>query len=464
MFQTHLKEAAMRRLCALMLFMLGLLMIAGSSTVFAQDDAIKFKGGFYERLRHEFWKNNTDMENTYYSTGDRNYFRFKTSLWGQADFQNLGLYAKLTNEIKSYNLFGTSGRKVYYNDHRHWDPDEAIFDNLYLDIKKPGDLPVSFRIGRQDLIGQYGENFLVCDGTPGDGSRTFYFNALKSSWDVDDKNTFDFVYLNNPRDDRWLPVINEDKNPVNLNVTDEEGYIFYLKNKSIKNLALEPYYIFKREDHDYGSGYQSQKGRINTLGFFSKYQTAPWTFHVQAADQFGKYGLDDRDAQGGYAFVDYDLKDVAMKPQISGGYVYLSGNKQGTSKDEAWDPLWCRFPIYSELYAQEFTYESGNSYWTNLSMYRIGVTVAPFKQAKFNLNYSFLRANELAAASATYNMSGTGKSRGHLVISKLDYTFNKNISSYLLGEYFIPDRGNHGFYTKNADPAIFVRTQLELKF
>ncbi|HOU36640.1 MAG TPA: hypothetical protein PK562_05155, partial [Candidatus Omnitrophota bacterium] len=106
----------------------------------------------------------------------------------------------------------------------------------------------------------------------------------------------------------------------------------------------------------------------------------------------------------------------------------------------------------------------GNSYWTNLSMYRIGVTLIPFKQAKFNLNYSFLRANELVAANATGNLSGTGKNRGHLIIGKLDYTFNKNISSYLLGEYFIPNHGSNGFYTDAADPAIFIRTQLELKF
>jgi hypothetical protein len=448
-----------------LLGMLGLLLPCGLRTACAQDDAVKFTGGFYERLRHEFWKNNQDMESTYYGGGDRNFFRVKTSVWGQMDYEkSLSVFGKLTNEIKSYNLLGSGNRKVYYNDHRHWDPDEVIFDNLYADIKKPGDLPLNFRIGRQDLIGQYGENFLICDGTPGDGSRTFYFNALKSSWTIDDVNTFDFIYTNNPRDDKWMPVINEDKNPVALNVTDEEGYIFYLKNKSIKDLALEPYYIFKREDHDYGSGYQAQKGRINTLGIFSKYTTAPWTFHGQAADQFGKYGLQDRHAQGGYLFADYDLKDVVMKPQLNAGYVYLSGNKQGSTKNEAWDPLWCRFPIYSELYAQAFQYESGNSYWTNLSMYRVGVTVVPCKASKFNLNYSFLRANELAAASATGDLSGAGKNRGHLLIAKFDYTFNKNICAYVLGEYFVPCRGSNSFYTKAADPAIFTRTQLEFKF
>ena len=97
-------------------------------------------------------------------------------------------------------------------------------------------------------------------------------------------------------------------------------------------------------------------------------------------------------------------------------------------------------------------------------MYCIGVTVKPCVKSKLNLNYSILRANELSAANATYDLSGSGKNRGQLIISKFDYTFNSKVSAYLLGEYFIPNRGNHGFYTKNADPAIFVRTQLELKF
>jgi hypothetical protein len=83
---------------------------------------------------------------------------------------------------------------VYSNNHQHWDPDEVIFDNFYVDLKKPGGAPVDFRIGRQDLIGQYGEGFLISDGTPGDGSRTFYFNAVKAAWAVNGEITFDMIY------------------------------------------------------------------------------------------------------------------------------------------------------------------------------------------------------------------------------------------------------------------------------
>jgi hypothetical protein len=79
---------------------------------------------------------------------------------------------------------------------------------------------------------------------------------------------------------------------------------------------------------------------------------------------------------------------------------------------------------------------------------------------KLVLIYIYLRANELPAANAAASISGTGKNRGSLYQAKIDHTFNKHFAGYILGEYFKPDN----FYTNDPDPAIFVRTQLEIKF
>ncbi|MGE5308703.1 MAG: alginate export family protein [Deltaproteobacteria bacterium] len=432
--------------------------------LFAQQQ-LKFSYGLYERVRHEYWNNNIDMsnQNETLSTrgGDRNFFRFKTSVWGQADYTDTyTLYAKLTNEIKSYLYLGRSRDKGARAD---WD--EVVFDNLFIDAKKPAELPVSFRLGRQDLLNQYGENFLIADGTPVDGSRTFYFNALKASWTVDDKNNLDLVYINDPRTDIWLPVINRNRNtfqtPTAVEYSDAAAFIVDLKNKSVENLLLEPYYIYKHEGGvGPGGGLMTFPGEINTVGGFAKYAIAPWTLHFQLADQFGTYGDNDRQALGGYAFIDREFKQTVFSPVWTVGYVYLSGDDKNTARNEGWDPLFCRYPIWSEIYAQEFTGESGNSYWTNLSMYRTQVLLTLTKQAKFALIYSYLRANELPTANAAASISGTGKNRGSLYQAKLDYMFNKNFNSYILAEYFKPDN----FYTNDPDPAIFTRVQLEIKF
>ena len=41
----------------------------------------------------------------------------------------------------------------------------------------------------------------------------------------------------------------------------------------------------------------------------------------------------------------------------------------------------------------------------------------------------------------------------------LDYTFNKNVNGYILAEYFIP-----GDFYKVKDEALFLRTELQVKF
>jgi hypothetical protein len=417
------------------------------------SDEIKYKFGIIERLRHEYWKNNKDMNSQSMDSGDRNFFRFKTSAWGQADYDIYTLFVKLTNEAKSYLYYGGNAKKGLTGE-----SDELLFDNLYLDVKKPGGAPVDFRLGRQDLLNMYGENFLLGDGTPGDGSRTYYFNALKASWTIDKENTLDLLYIDMPKTDQYLPVFDQNKGETALSLNDELAYVVYLKNKSIKDLSIEPYYIYKHEGA--ASGLQSQTGEIHTAGAYSKYMMAPWTLHVQLADQFGKYGTEDRQALGGFAFIDQDFKEIPFSPVLSLGYVYLSGDDKNTSKNEGWDPLFSRFPIWSEILVTSFTGESGVGYWTNMQMYRAQAALKLCPKSKLTLIYSLLRANELVPASATYSFSGTGKTRGSLYQAKLDYTFNKNVAGYILGEYFDP--GN--FYTSTADAAVFVRTQIEIKF
>ena len=57
---------------------------------------LQFKCGSSFRLRHEYWKNWKDMDND--QKDNRNFFRVKSSLWGQWDYdKSLSLYAKLTN-------------------------------------------------------------------------------------------------------------------------------------------------------------------------------------------------------------------------------------------------------------------------------------------------------------------------------------------------------------------------------
>jgi len=439
------------------------LLVLNEATAFSEA---KFKWGPYLRLRHEYWRNVLDSESkdlTNEAKDNRNFFRIKAGAWAQADLTDwLSASIKLIDEFRAYTYYfqSTSKKKGY-----HFDVNELYFDNLYVDVKKVLNLPVDLRIGRQDFLGQYGESFLIGDGTPGDGSRSFYFNAAKASWAVDQNNSVDMIYITDPRDDTYLPVINEDKNPFNLNTTNEQGAVLYWKNKElVQDMNLEGYYIYKREDDEYGSGAQAQKGIINTFGSYAKYNMDPFTVRGQFCYQFGTYGLDDRQGYGGYAYIDRAFKDVAWNPVATIGYVYLSGDNPKTSKNESFDPLFSRFPNFFELYG----YTIGNSkdqgvlfYWSNLAIATARVVVSPTKKMKLSNSYHFLWAPErLPVANRVYPYNNSGKNRGQLVSSQISYAFTKNITGYILGEYFLP--GN--FYNSGSDSEAFLRSQLELKF
>lgn len=448
-----------------LVLLMGVLLVLGFTVPsFAQLKAeagdFKFTVGGAERIRHEYWKNNFDMDNQLSGIGDLNFFRFRTQVYGQVDIgSNFDFYLRLMNEFRAYTFRGGNPGKNY-----HFDLNEVVFDNIYIDIKKPFDIPLSFRIGRQDLAG-YGEGFVIADGTPGDGSRSAYFNAFKATWEISaekgKESTLDFIYTINPRDDLYFPVMNEDKAPQALNTTKEEGYILYLKTKAIENLALEPYYIYKREADVGGTGLQAEKGTINTIGAYAKYTMGSLAFRAQLAEQFGKYGAYDKEATGGYLYIDKEFKEVFWKPTLTIGDMYLSGDNKGTGDSEGWNPLFSRVVGLSDLIGNNFRGESGiSSYWTNLQMIRTGVLLKPTDKIKWSIFYNYLRANKLTVPNATYSLSGASKDRGHLVQSKLEYTFNKNLSTFFQAEYFMPG----DFYSSTADEAVFLRTEVSVKF
>ena len=414
-------------------------------------------GGGAERVRYELWKNIFDMNND--ALDNRSFFRFKTSLWGQASFnKDFSVYAKLTDEFKSYTYYAPSSSKTWGQTKKGYpfDINEVILDNLYVDVNHVFKAPLNIRLGRQDLK-DYGEGFLIFDGTPNDGSRSIYFNAAKASWQVDASNNLDFIYIDDPRSDEWLPIINGEKINTNLTSSQETAGVLYLKNRAIEKLSLESYYIYKTEGQE-GPGFQSQKGAINTLGSFAKYDLSPFTLRGQLAYQTGTYGSNNRQGLGGYAFVDRDFKELAWKPTASTGFVYLSGDDSSTSKNKSWDPLFSRYPWYSELYNLSYKSETGIlAYWTNLQMFRMSLALKPTEKSKITLFYNYLRSNTEIPASTVF--TGRGRERGQLPQLRFDYMFNKNVTAYVLGEYFVP--GNVYLYKDNA---IFIRCELQVKF
>ncbi len=415
--------------------------------------AVEFKYGGSLRLRQELWENAFDLDTL--KVKNENFFRLRTSVWGQVTIdKDYSAYLKLTNEARYFINSRTPSNNSF-------DEDEIVIDNLYADFKNVFKLPVDIRIGRQDFLFNYGEGFLIMDGTPGDGSRTFYFNAVKAVWKINQNNSLDFVVLSNPVRDIYLPSLYA-ANKRALNTSDEKGFFVYGKNKITDNLSVEPYYIYKKED----KFATTPNLELNTIGMRAVYKYDTWRFRGEFAYQFGEYdGGRDRRGAGGYIAAGRKYDNVALKPEFDLSFIYLSGDKPSTSKHEGWNPLFSRWPMWSELLV--FTIVNENlkdgrtpAYWTNMLIYRANVKLNFSANTNLSLWYNYLRADQSTQGLNPAMFSNSGKDRGHLPQAMLNHKFTKNIDGYLLAEYFIPK----GFYSKDANDALFFRWQLQYRF
>ena len=405
---------------------------------------VKFDYGFDLRLREEY------LGNIFEPLGkeDDNYFRIKASLWGKWNFnQNNTIFVKFSGEPRFY-----LERDGFLAKNRYRSDDEFIFENLYFEFNKIGGSNFDLKIGRQDFLFQYGEGFVILEGTPGDGSRTFYFDALKATYHFNDKNLVDFIFIYNPKED-YMPIINN--NHKSLRNSDERAVILYGKLNPLKNLSLEPYYIYKhQEEYKPNPITTIPELDFHTLGIRKVYNFDPWKLRGEIAYQWGEYETgEDKRAWAGYGFITRSFKNAKFSPSIDFGYIYLSGDKSSTTtKDEGWDPVYARWPWISELLLYYYFYDGEIAKFTNYNAWRTCLNLLPSKNTTLSISYNYLRANEPSA---------TGKERGHLPTLILRHKFTQNISSHFWFEYFVP--GNY-YSSTDRKNCTFVRWEISMRF
>ncbi len=442
-----------------------LLLVGFSTQLFAQAS---FKWGFRERARHTYMNNTLDFNAD--NDDEQGFFRFRTNLWGDLQLtENLSARVMLTNEFRPYSIVRPSdeGKDMTF--------DEIIFDNLYLKYTTGGQNPFTVIFGRQNLI--YGEGFILLEGGPWDGSRSIYHDALKISL-KQNNTTFDFLAISNPQYDYRLPKVvlfEEDKSYLGLpkahgdqlmNDGLEEALGVYVTHKPGSGPSLEGYYFFKTEDPDYAlptfgqlSADQLSKLALHTFGGRLVYPFSS-TFNVTTewAYQTGARAALNQSSYGGYLNLNYTLM-----PERKGvgtlGINVLSGDDPETADIEGWNPLFSRWPKWSELYIYSQTMENIQgarqvAYWTN--------TISP--NAKFVFNLSKVVnvtawVHHLRAFHANTHL-GEGTTRGNELQLWVKANFSKQLSGHFLYDYFMPG----DFYADGAANAQFVRFELMYTF
>jgi hypothetical protein len=438
-----------------------LVFIAGlcAGSAFAQEKSpLSLKLGLVERIRNEYYNNIQDMS---LNNDDRtDYFRIRTSVWAQAAYAPYATaYVKLTNEFRKY---------VYDPKKRDFTWDELIFDNLYLKLETPNKF-AALTVGRQNLT--YGEGFILMEGAPWDGSRTIYHDAVKLSL-TRGKTTVDLLGIDNRRiDDRLGPILRgaDLKNgrlkaqtrDQWMNDGEEKALGLYATTTAVAKSKIEAYFIRKMELPDPWipkPGVLRDELKLNTVGARLSYGFTPrLSLTTEWALQNGTQGPIKHKAYGGYAYASWVLEPQS-KAALSAGVIALSGDDPKTPDNEGWNPLFSRWPKWSELYIYTVMNEvirnsTRVAYSTNTWSPYLSYTVQLSGRLSMIVNYYHLKAYQ---ARVLPDGSMSGKTRGNEFQCWLKYAFNKNLSGHILYDVLFPG----DFYAMPRTSGPFVRGEL----
>ncbi|MEW5925512.1 MAG: hypothetical protein AB1746_16140 [Candidatus Zixiibacteriota bacterium] len=407
----------------------------------------KVKFGFSERLRLVTWDNTITLREE--ADGTNTFTRHRTSVMGQLFINpDLEFALKLTDEFRYY--FAPTDRE--------FNLDEIFVDQLYIKWHNKHYLPGTLTLGRQNIL--LGELFTLMDGSPLDGSRCIYFNAARYDWNINKNWLLTLAYVYQDTTDDFLPVINERHQK--LIEQPEEGIVAYFTGQFPGEMSKSIYdaYFIRKNIKRTVEG--TSESNINTIGSRGEVRfNDGWLLAGEAAFQFGKMREPDRDydrrAFGGYFHVDYsiDLDENFNQTAVLGG-IYLSGNDRGSMNNENWDPLFARWPKWSESYIYTQINEGGVADWTNLASIYGRVIYKFGEKFNFNLDYFYIRAIYALSEFSSSPPFGSGLNRGTLIIGKLNYRIDEHMTGHFLWEWFQPG----DFYFDYADNYSWVRAEL----
>ncbi len=455
------------------------------------------------RVRNEYFNNALSLTSDprlsplFGPVHEQDYFRYRGRLWTSiVPVENLSLNIRLTAEPREFlkpatmdTFFDHSGTQWRY----------GIFDNLYLKWKSPLDLPATLIVGRQDIF--LGDGWLMGDGTPEDGSFSYFVDAARLTYDLkDQQTTIDVIGLvQYARPDAWLPTIGYsgtvpgDPEGLLLTDQDEKGAILWIANKSLPEANVDGYFIYKHDTRLSNPPPASfgDSGDLYTVGGrLSGSLMDHWKYSAEGAYQFGEKddpelnqgghnpilapsaettGFRDISAFGVNSKLSYLFKDP-YNNQLSLSYEFLTGDNPNTKGDEMFDVLWGRWPSWSEMY-NIYSYVPETRVGQTANLHRIGPTwsLTPVEKMDFSLSYYALFADQKEPTRALNQafgfpasdtpFSNSGYFRGNYIQAVLKYKFNKYVSAHLWSEFLW-----EGDYYAHPEMMDFLRAEVMFTF
>ena len=317
--------------------------------------------------------------------------------------------------------------------------DEVICDNLNFRFTQLFHEPVTLTVGRQDLF--LGNGWIFGDGTSRDGSRTYFLDAARLTFEYKPwQTTFNVIGIDqSAQPGGWLPPIDQQDFREFLTEQNEHALVLYAINKAIPETQVDGYFIYEQSDRVSGVG-GSVDGQVFAFGArVAANLSEHWKLRSECLPEFGHKNGQHLEAFGANNRLSYYFLDP-LNNNLRIGYEYLSGNKPGTpNQNERFDPLWGRWPQFSELLVYNPTVGPRPVEWGNFHRLNCGWSFNPVKKMEFSADYHALFAVEnepFTFAGTTYQT--TGHFRGHLATTQLEYVFNTHLKGHLRGEWFFP--------------------------
>jgi hypothetical protein len=408
----------------------------------AQDktEPDRFTIGFEERVRSDDWNNALDMSDK--ANDQRDQLRERTRLWvnipaGSGVNFFGGINEETTHRVGAVSRF-----------------DEVFFDQAYVDFRKLFVKGLEVKLGRFDLF--KGEGFVLCDGTPGDGPRSNYFNGADVTYTAG-KQSVDLFGALDPARERFLPTFHDQRRL--LQNWDEQAVGAYYTNSMNGYTPFEVYYILKKEIHDVlpVSNPQFQPDRhVSTLGGRVVRSLGPrTTWATEYARQWGaQHGGVIISGWGGYSYVKHTF-NRARKPYVKAGYWAMSGDDPKTpNRIEGWDPLFSQYPKWSDMYVYTLSKEISIAYWSNLRMSQAEAGFSPFR--KTTLAFIWYHMDSFHPFARTGTMFGPGTARGENLQTRFEYAPSPSWRAYIHYETHHPG----DYYAANRAPAYEVQAQV----
>jgi hypothetical protein len=455
---------------ALLLLALGLPRVVAAQTgTTVPPPPVDLTAGLDTRLREEHLQNVLDFDRhagpsdaRFALASDAQYFRVRHRVWGQAKLRSGPcLYARFTAEWRRYVnpwLWNPStGNRT-----------EVILDNFYIDVPALPHLPASLRVGRQDLI--RGEGFILMDGGPLDGSRSIYQNAILLGIDGKKlslrKTKIELMAIRNLAWDHFVPIngpSEADRGAGRRKMVEnnETAFGLYVTQSDLPR-PIEAYYFYKESQSPTA---KAPFLKLHTIGArVSGPLPAALRFAAEGAYQFGADGsasdAPDHRSFGGYLWLSRAFM-APLQPTLRAGAVYLSGDDPKTSTDQAWVPLFSRWPEWSELYIYtQIAEDRGVAYWTNLSSLNASIALQLTTHTRLAYTYYALWAPDAPASPGHLGLLGNGRTRGQEHQWLLTSELSRHVTGHLRIDRFTPG----SFYGVRLDDAYFIRWELMLKY